>query len=95
MSDEKKMGAYLCTGCGIGDRLDTGQLELTATRDGKAGFCKTSDFLCSRAGVEMIQQDIDNDEVNHVVIAACSRRSKNERFVLNRFRSPEPIYAKA
>ncbi len=75
-----KMGAYLCTGCGIGDRLDVSQLEMTATRDGKAGFCKTSEFLCSRAGVEMIQQDIDNDEVNHVVIAACSRRSKNEAF---------------
>jgi len=80
MSDEMKMGAYLCTGCGIGDRLDASQLEMTATRDGKAGYCKTSDFLCSRAGVEMIQQDIDNDEVNHVVIAACSRRSKNEAF---------------
>lgn len=80
MSDEMKMGAYLCTGCGIGDRLDVSQLEMTATRDGKAGFCKTSEFLCSRAGVEIIQQDIDNDEVNHVVIAACSRRSKNEAF---------------
>ena len=80
MSDEMKMGAYLCTGCGIGDRLDVNQLEMTATRDGKASFCKTSDFLCSRSGVEMIQQDIDADEVNHVVIAACSRRSKNEAF---------------
>ena len=80
MSDEMKIGVYLCTGCGIGDRLDTKRLEMTATRDGKAGFCRASDFLCSRAGVEMIQQDIDKGEVNHVVIAACSRRSKNEAF---------------
>jgi quinone-modifying oxidoreductase, subunit QmoB len=80
MADEKKLGAYLCTGCGIGDRLDTSQLESTATRDGKAKFCKAHDFLCSKAGVEMIQKDIDDGEVNHVIIAACSRRAKTEAF---------------
>ena len=80
MAEEIKMGAYLCTGCGIGDRLDARQMELTATRDGKAKYCKTSDFLCSKAGVEMIQADIDAGDTNHVVIAACSRRSKNEAF---------------
>ena len=80
MADEIKIGAYLCTGCGIGDRLNAGQMEMIATRDGKAKYCKTSDFLCSKAGVEMIQADIDAGDTNHVVIAACSRRSKNEAF---------------
>ncbi len=80
MADEKKLGAYLCTGCGIGDRLDASQLEMTATRDGKAKFCKTHEFLCSKAGVEMIQKDIDDGEANHIIIAACSRRAKNEAF---------------
>ncbi len=80
MSEEMKMGAYLCSGCGLGERLDIQELEMTATRDGKAGFCKTSEFLCSRAGLALIRQDIDDGEVNHVVIGACSRRSKNEAF---------------
>ncbi len=80
MADEIKIGAYLCTGCGIGDRLDSGQMEMTATRDGKAKFCKTHEFLCSRVGVEMIQKDIDDGETNHLVIAACSRRAKTEAF---------------
>jgi len=80
MADEIKIGAYLCTGCGIGERLDAGQMETTATRDGKAKYCKTHEFLCSRAGVEMIQKDIDDGETNHVVIAACSRRAKNDAF---------------
>ena len=84
MSDEIKMGVYLCTGCDLGDRLDVKQLEMTATRDGKAEFCKTSEFLCSRAGIQMIQQDIDNNNVNHVVIAACSLRSRREAFRLDR-----------
>ena len=80
MSDEMKMGAYICTGCGIGDRLDVSQLEMTATRDGKAAVCKTHEFLCSEAGVKMIQDDIDNEGVNHLVLAACSRRAKTDAF---------------
>ncbi len=80
MSDEMKIGAYICNGCGIGDRLDSGQLETTATRDGKAAICQQHDFLCSEAGVKMIQNDIDSEGVNHVVIAACSRRAKTEAF---------------
>jgi len=80
MADEMKIGAYICNGCGIGDRLDSSQLEMTATRDGKAALCKQHDFLCSEVGVKMIQDDIDNEGVNHVVIAACSRRAKTEAF---------------
>ena len=77
---DKKLGAYICSGCGIGDRLNVSQLETTAKRDGKAAVCKTHEFLCSKAGVEMIQQDIDAGEVNHVIIGGCSRRSKIEAF---------------
>jgi quinone-modifying oxidoreductase subunit QmoB len=80
MADEMKIGAYICNGCGIGDRLDSAQLESTAKRDGKAAVCKQHDFLCSEAGVKMIQDDIDNEGVNRVVIAACSRRAKTEAF---------------
>ena len=80
MADELLMGAYICKGCGIGDRLDCGQLETTATRDGKAKFAKSHDFLCSAEGVAMIQADIDSGETNHVIIGACSRRAKVEAF---------------
>ena len=80
MADELLMGAYVCKGCGIGDRLDCGQLEQTATRDGKAKFAKSHDFLCSAEGVAMIQADIDSGETNHVIIGACSRRAKVEAF---------------
>lgn len=80
MADELLMGAYICKGCGIGDRLDCGQLESTATRDGKAKYAKSHDFLCSAEGVAMIQADIDAGETNHVIIGACSRRAKVEAF---------------
>ncbi len=46
MADEMKIGAYICKGCGIGDRLNADQLATTATRDGKAAICQQHDFLC-------------------------------------------------
>ena len=80
MADEMKIGAYICKGCGIGDRLNVDQLATTATRDGKAAVCQQHDFLCNEDGVKMIQADIDNEGVNRVVIAGCSRRAKTEAF---------------
>ena len=38
------------------------------------------DFLCNADGVQMIRDDIDNEGVTHVMIAACSRRAKTEAF---------------
>lgn len=77
---DAKIGAYICKGCGIGDRLNTDQLEMIATREGKANLCRQHEFLCSQEGVQMIHDDIANEGVNHIVIAACSRRSKAEAF---------------
>ncbi|RLA01798.1 MAG: heterodisulfide reductase, partial [Gammaproteobacteria bacterium] len=80
MADEIKVGAYICKGCGLGDRLDCGQLATIAEREGKANLVREHDFLCNAEGVAMIQNDIDNEGVNKVMIAACSRRSKTEAF---------------
>jgi quinone-modifying oxidoreductase subunit QmoB len=80
VADEKKFAGYVCTGCGLGDRLDAGQLSTTATRDGKMQSCKQHEMLCSAEGVQMIKDDIANEAVTHVMIAACSRRAKVEAF---------------
>ena len=80
MADEKKIGAYICKGCGLGDRLNTSQIATIAEREAKANLVREHDFLCSAEGVAMIQNDIDNEGVNHVAICACSRRAKTEAF---------------
>jgi quinone-modifying oxidoreductase subunit QmoB len=80
VSNEVKVGAYICKGCGLGERLDTAQLATIAAREGKASVVKEHDFLCNADGVQMIQNDIANDGVNRVVICACSRRAKTEAF---------------
>lgn len=75
-----KYAAYLCSGCGIGDKLDVGALEKVATKEGKMAVVKSHPFLCNAEGVQMIRDDIANDGVTHVCIAACSRRAKAEAF---------------
>jgi len=75
-----KYAAYLCSGCGIGDKLDIPTLEKIAQKEGKMAVVKSHDFLCSASGVQMIRDDIANEGVTHLCIAACSRRAKAEAF---------------
>ncbi|WP_455207762.1 hydrogenase iron-sulfur subunit [Kaarinaea lacus] len=80
MADEKKIGAYLCKGCGLGERLEGAQLKMVAEREGKANIVREHDFLCNADGVATIQNDITNEGVNRIAICACSRRAKTEAF---------------
>lgn len=77
---DKKFGAYICKGCGIGERLNIAQLSTVAKREGKMAFVKDHDFLCNQEGVNVIQTDITAGEVTHLMIAGCSRRAKTEAF---------------
>jgi len=77
---DNKFAAYICAGCGIGETLDVKALEKIAQKEGKMALVKSHPFLCSEEGVKLIQDDIANDAVTHVCIAACSRRSKTEAF---------------
>ena len=80
MPENRKFAGYICTGCGIGDRLDIAQLELVATQEGNMQICRTHEMLCSREGVQSIRNDIEDETITHVMIAACSRRAKVEAF---------------
>ena len=77
---DTKIGAYICKGCGLGERLDTDKLESIASGEGKAAICRQEEFLCQQSTVDKIQADIDNEGINRVVIGACSRRAKFEAF---------------
>ena len=77
---DNKFAAYICSGCGIGDKLDVPALEKIAQKEGKMTVVKRHDFLCSASGVQMIRDDIANEGVTHLCIAACSRRAKAEAF---------------
>ena len=73
---DNKFAAYICSGCGLGDKLDIGAMEKIAQKEGKMQVVRTHPFLCNAEGVKMISDDIEKDGVTHVCIAACSRRAK-------------------
>ena len=76
---EKKVGVYICTDCTIGEALNIEQLQGVTGEYGVA-ICKTHPFLCGRDGVQIIKDDIQNEGVNKIVIAACSARVNYDIF---------------
>ncbi|HTR45356.1 MAG TPA: FAD-dependent oxidoreductase, partial [Thermodesulfovibrionales bacterium] len=77
---EKKYGVYICKGCGIGEAVNIEKLSNVATKDMKIPLCKTHDILCSPEGVKVIRDDMANEGVNTIIIAACSPRVKTDEF---------------
>ena len=71
---DKKIAVYICTGCGIGEALDIEQLGKVATSECKAAVCKNHPILCSSEGAQLIRDDIANEGVNTLIVAACSQR---------------------
>jgi quinone-modifying oxidoreductase subunit QmoB len=77
---EKKVGVYICKGCGIADTVEIEKLEEVATKEMKAAVCKTHDAFCGSEGLNVIKGDISGEGINTVVVAACSPRVKYKEF---------------
>ena len=54
MADQ--LGVYICSGCGIGEVVNTEALPKAA---GAASSCQTHGYLCSPEGVSLIRQDLE------------------------------------
>jgi quinone-modifying oxidoreductase subunit QmoB len=67
----KKVGIYICTGCGIGDVLKVEDMVAVVEEEGTT--CKTHECLCSDAGVDFLKAEVA-EGTNFLGIAACSRR---------------------
>jgi len=76
----KKLGFFLCTGCGIGEALDAAALTKVAAKEYKVPVCKEHDYLCSAEGADMIKTEIEANGLDGVVIAACSNRVNYDVF---------------
>jgi len=88
---DKKLGIYICGGCGIGDAVDTPQIAKTAASTAKGVVCRVHPFLCGSEGVGMIRQDLAAGAVTMPIIAACSPRMKTDAFALGDGIVPERV----
>ena len=76
---DKKYGAYICTGCGIGDAIDIDELSGVVSSEMNME-CKTHGAFCSAEGRALIEADINDSGVNTVVVGACSPRVMQDEF---------------
>jgi quinone-modifying oxidoreductase subunit QmoB len=76
-------GLMLCTGCGIGDALDTEALTKLAGEVG-AKTALTHEALCSPEGQSAIRAAIEKDNLDGLLIAACSSRAKTQELRFDR-----------
>ncbi len=75
---KKVYGAYLCTGCGIGNVLDVDGLKDAASDAGIE--MKDHACLCGSEGRAFIEKDISENGVNTIVVCACSPRVMQNEF---------------
>ena len=76
---DKKIGVYICGGCGIGDCLDREKLAQVAQGEYQIPVVRTSAAFCLE-DVRLIKEDIEKEGVNSVVVAACSPRVNTDIF---------------
>ena len=88
---DKKLGIYICGGCGIGQAVDTAGLAKAAANEAKGSTCRVHPYLCGSEGVDLIRQDLAAGAVTIPVIAACSPRMRTDAFALGNGVVPERV----
>ena len=75
-----KLGVFLCTGCGIGDAVDVDEVIDAADEHG----CETTlthECLCNPDGLAAIKGSVTDNDLDGILVAACSERAKTEEFM--------------
>ena len=78
----KHIKVYFCTGCGIGEAIDTEKLTKVSTEESNLPT-SIHPFLCSSKGVQLITKDIEQEGLDAIVISACSPRVNWDVFSFN------------
>ncbi|MBI2833434.1 MAG: CoB--CoM heterodisulfide reductase iron-sulfur subunit A family protein, partial [Acidobacteria bacterium] len=76
----RKLGVYVCSGCAIGEAVDTDRLLRSARSDFKIAASLVHPFLCGSEAGQAICKDIAEGAVDAAVIGACSPRVKTDIF---------------
>jgi quinone-modifying oxidoreductase subunit QmoB len=74
-----KLGVFLCTGCGIGEAIDVDEVIEAADEHGCA-CTLTHECFCGTEGLEAIKNTVSENDLNGILVAACSERAKNKEF---------------
>jgi quinone-modifying oxidoreductase subunit QmoB len=81
---ETKVGTFICEGCDIAKSLEVEKLKEAATGEGEVPVCQSHKALCNPEGLEAIHSTVQSEQLNRVVIAACSERVFTDAFDLGK-----------
>jgi heterodisulfide reductase subunit A2 len=71
--NEARVGVYVChCGGNISNTVDVEKVVTAALKMPGVAFAQRNMFMCSDPGQDLIIEDIKNDRVNRVVVAACA-----------------------
>jgi heterodisulfide reductase subunit A len=78
----ERIGVYICE-CGpnIAERVDIDEVITEVSRNGKVKVAKRYKLLCSGDGKEFLKQEIHDQELTRLVVAACSPREHETTFM--------------
>ncbi len=76
---DRKLGVYLCRGCGIGDSVSVEKLAQLASQEYQTPLIRQSPAFCLE-DAQLIREDVEKGAVDAVVVAACSGRVNTEIF---------------
>lgn len=93
MSDERKIGVYIChCGGNISDFVDVARVKEAVAHDPGVEICETSLFACSDGTQHDMETEIKDKQLDGLVVASCSPklhlftfRGVAERAGLNKF----------
>ena len=79
---DRNIGVYVCGGCDISNAIDVEKLQELVEEDLDFDFSlfKIHSHLCSKNGCDLIKEDIEKENINAVVIGACSPRVNHDTF---------------
>ena len=75
----EKLGVFLCTGCGIGEAVDVDEVIEAANEHGCA-CTLTHECFCGPEGLEAIKSTVAENELDGILVAACTERVKTTEF---------------
>lgn len=80
MATETKVGLYVCSGCSIGNSIDCQKIAEDIASEFKIPVAKVNNWVCSENFVKEIKKDIEENQLDRVVISACSGRYLTDVF---------------
>lgn len=78
---EPKIGIYIChCGGNISDTVDVAKVRDDVSKLKGVAIARTYEYMCSKPGQDMIQQDIKEYGLDRVIVASCSPRMHLDTF---------------